>query len=163
MSLTFTSLTAARRRPHVRGDGQIGPTAPASPDRTGGDRLHRLLAGGAGSPGLPDMEWTHVLRKVWPHGRWHNPEERDAARTEWRARREDWRAWKRGHRWGQAPASGNVAFDEYREETLRKLDEEQREFRDYLDKLRSAKDRAEFEQFMAERRNRPPATEPPQA
>src|SRR5205814_10595215 len=66
MSLTFTSLTAARRRPHVRGDGQIGPTAPASPDRTGGDRLHRLLAGGAGSPGLPDMEWTHVLRKVWP-------------------------------------------------------------------------------------------------
>jgi hypothetical protein len=95
------------------------------------------------------------------HGRWYNPEERDAARTEWRARREDWRAWKRGHRWGQAPASGNVAFDEYREETLRKLDEEQREFRDYLDKLRSAKDRAEFEQFMAERRNRPPTTEPP--
>ncbi|HSI01795.1 MAG TPA: DUF2852 domain-containing protein, partial [Reyranella sp.] len=42
-----------------------------------------------------------------------------------------------------------------------RLDEEQRHFRDYLDKLRSAKDRAEFDQFMAERRNRPPATEPP--
>ena len=94
------------------------------------------------------------------HGRWHNPEERDAARTEWRARREDWRAWKRGHRWGQAPASGNVAFDEYREETLRKLDEEQREFRDFLDRLRAAKDRAEFDQFMNERRGRPPAPAP---
>ena len=97
------------------------------------------------------------------HGRWYTPEERDAARAEWRARREDWRDWKRRHRWGRASSSGNVAFDEYREETLRKLDEEQREFRDYLDKLRSAKDRAEFDQFMAERRNRPPATEPPPA
>ena len=97
------------------------------------------------------------------YGRWYTPEERDAARDEWRARREDWKAWKRRHRWGRAASSGNVAFDEYREETLRKLDEEQREFRDYLDKLRSAKDRAEFDQFMNERRNRPPATEPPPA
>ena len=64
---------------------------------------------------------------------------------------------------GRQSSSGNVAFDEYREETLRKLDEEQREFRDYLDRLRSAKDRAEFDQFMTERRNRPPATEPPVA
>ena len=59
--------------------------------------------------------------------------------------------------------SGNVAFDEYREETLRKLDEEQREFRDFLDRLRAAKDRSEFDQFMNERRNRPPAPEPPPA
>ena len=84
-------------------------------------------------------------------------------REEWRARREEWKAWKRRVR-GARTSSGNVAFDEYREETLRKLDEEQREFRDYLDKLRSAKDRAEFDQFMAERRNRPPAppsSEPP--
>jgi hypothetical protein len=97
------------------------------------------------------------------YGRWYTPEERDAARAEWRARREEWRSWKRRHRWGRDTSSGNVAFDEYREETLRKLDEEQREFREYLDRLRSAKDRAEFDQFMAERRNRPPATEPPPA
>ena len=99
-------------------------------------------------------------------GRWHNPEERDAVRDEWRARREEWRAWKRRAR-SARNSSGNVAFDEYREETLRKLDDEQREFRDYLDKLRSAKDRAEFDQFMADRRNRPPAppssSEPPPA
>ena len=63
-------------------------------------------------------------------------------------------------RWG-GQGSGNVAFDEYREETLRKLDEEQREFRDFLDRLRAAKDRAEFDEFMNERRNRPPAAEPP--
>ena len=70
------------------------------------------------------------------HGRWFTPEERDAARNEWRAKREEWRAWKRRTRWGHSASSGNVAFDEYREETLRKLDEEQREFRDYLDRLR---------------------------
>ena len=95
------------------------------------------------------------------YGRWYNPEEREAARNEWRARREEWKAWKRRNRWGGQSSSGNVAFDEYREETLRKLDEEQREFRDFLDRLRAAKDRAEFDQFMNERRNRPPATEPP--
>ncbi len=55
--------------------------------------------------------------------------------------------------WGQR-SSGNRAFDDYRAETLRRLEEEQREFRDYLERLRQAKDRTEFEQFMAERRNR---------
>ena len=53
------------------------------------------------------------------------------------------------------PSSGNHAFDEYRTETLRRLEEEQREFRDFLDRLRFAKDKAEFDQFMADRRNRP--------
>ncbi|MGH8432498.1 MAG: DUF2852 domain-containing protein [Solimonas sp.] len=88
------------------------------------------------------------------YGRWYGPDGREA--------REEFRAWRRGHRWGRN-GSGNVAFDEYREETLRKLDEEQREFRDFLDRLRAAKDRSEFDQFMNERRNRPPATEPPPA
>ena len=67
-----------------------------------------------------------------------------------------------GSPWGP-PSSGNHAFDEYRTETLRRLEEEQREFRDFLDRLRAAKDRAEFDQFMNERRNRPPASEPPPA
>jgi hypothetical protein len=52
-------------------------------------------------------------------------------------------------------SSGNFAFDEYRAETLRRLEEEQREFKEFLDRLRHAKDKAEFEQFMAERRRRP--------
>ena len=57
----------------------------------------------------------------------------------------------------QPRSSGNRAFDEYRAETLRRLEEEQREFRDFLDRLRMAKDKQEFDQFMAERRNRPDA------
>ena len=48
--------------------------------------------------------------------------------------------------------SGNKAFDDYRAETLRRLEEEQREFVDYLERLRRARDKAEFDGFMAERR-----------
>ena len=63
--------------------------------------------------------------------------------------------------WGAtAPSSGNRAFDEYRADTLRRLEEEQREFKEFLQRLRFAKDRAEFDQFMAERRNRPDAPQP---
>ncbi|WP_029353232.1 DUF2852 domain-containing protein [Bosea sp. 117] len=58
-------------------------------------------------------------------------------------------------------SSGNAAFDEYRQETLRRLEDEQRDFKDFLERLRQAKDKSEFDQFMAERRNRPaPAPEP---
>jgi Protein of unknown function (DUF2852) len=60
-----------------------------------------------------------------------------------------------------APSSGNRAFDEYREETLRRLEEEQREFAAFLDRLRVAKDKAEFDQFMTERRQRPPTPPEP--
>jgi Protein of unknown function (DUF2852) len=56
--------------------------------------------------------------------------------------------------WWQPSRSGNQAFDEYRTETLRRLEEEQHEFQDFLRRLRQAKDKAEFDQFMAERRDR---------
>jgi len=58
--------------------------------------------------------------------------------------------------WGGPPSSGNRAFDEYRSETLRRLEDEQREFQDFLGRLRMARDKAEFDQFMADRR-KPPA------
>ena len=54
-------------------------------------------------------------------------------------------------------SSGNRAFDEYRDETLRRLEEEEREFKEFLDRLRQAKDKAEFDQFMAEMRSRRPS------
>jgi hypothetical protein len=57
--------------------------------------------------------------------------------------------------------SGNTAFDEYRAETLRRLEDEEREFRSFLDRLRRARDKAEFDQFLAERRNA--SSQPPQA
>ena len=60
--------------------------------------------------------------------------------------------------WSQQ-SSGNRAFDEYRQDTLRRLEEEQAEFKGFLDRLRHAKDKAEFDQFMSEHRTRP--TPPP--
>ncbi|MFD1883212.1 DUF2852 domain-containing protein [Paracoccus pacificus] len=49
-------------------------------------------------------------------------------------------------------ATGNSAFDAYREETLKRLEEERDEFLTFLTRLREAKDKAEFDQFMNERR-----------
>src|SRR5882724_8528572 len=66
--------------------------------------------------------------------------------------------------WHPSPRpSGNRAFDEYRQETLRRLEEEQREFQEFLVRLRMAKDKAEFDQFMAERRSRANPSPPPQS
>ncbi len=69
--------------------------------------------------------------------------------------------------WFSASSSGNSAFDDYRQETLKRLEEEQREFKEFLERLRFAKDRSEFDQFMAARRQpsseegrEPPPAEP---
>lgn len=51
-----------------------------------------------------------------------------------------------------AKGSGNAAFDAYKAETLRRLEAEQAEFADYLNRLRDARGREEFERFMAERK-----------
>jgi hypothetical protein len=50
-------------------------------------------------------------------------------------------------------STGNAAFDAYRDETLKRLEDEHRAFLDFLQKLRDARDKAEFDQFMDERRN----------
>ena len=57
--------------------------------------------------------------------------------------------------------TGNAAFDEYREQELKRLDEERRkleamraEFESFLSELRRVKDREEFDRFMQEFRNR---------
>ncbi len=70
-------------------------------------------------------------------------------------------AMRRASRFYQAQ-TGNMAFDEWRQAELtrldeerRKLDEAQREFGEYVDAIRRAKDREEFERFMAERRAKP--------
>jgi Protein of unknown function (DUF2852) len=70
----------------------------------------------------------------------------------------DWKNWACGPSAGSnSTSSGNHAFDEYKAETLRRLEEEQKEFGSFLERLRFAKDKAEFDQFMADRRNQPPA------
>nr|WP_242679777.1 DUF2852 domain-containing protein [Paracoccus nototheniae] len=50
-----------------------------------------------------------------------------------------------------AGSTGNTAFDAYRAETLKRLEDEHREFMDFLAKLREAKDKSEFDQFMDKR------------
>ena len=60
-------------------------------------------------------------------------------------------------------SSGNAAFDEYRAEQLKRLEEERKrldeeiqQFHDYMRNLRMARDREEFDRFMRERNgNRP--------
>jgi hypothetical protein len=92
-------------------------------------------------------------------GHWQAKMERMQDKMEWlRARME--RARNSGGGWGGQRSSGNRAFDDYRAQTLRRLEDEQREFKEFLERLRFAKDRAEFDQFMAERRNRPPGEDP---
>lgn len=48
-------------------------------------------------------------------------------------------------------SSGNTAFDAYKAETLRRLMDEQGSFEAFLERLRAAKDKSEFDQFMDER------------
>ena len=58
-------------------------------------------------------------------------------------------AWK-SHMNAMRP-SGNTAFDAYKTETLRRLEDEQKAFEEFLARLREAKDKAEFDQFMDDR------------
>ena len=96
---------------------------------------------------LAFLLWSGRMGCGWhgDRGRW---QQRMAQR--WDSRMDRWS--RKAHAYG---SSGNRAFDEYREETMRRLEDEQREFRDFLERLRAAKDRAEFDQFMADRRSRP--------
>ncbi len=59
--------------------------------------------------------------------------------------------WMRGFRRNGGPPSGNQSFDSYRDDALRKLKKEQCEFRAYLAQLHQARERSEFNAFMAER------------
>ncbi len=47
--------------------------------------------------------------------------------------------------------SGNSAFDAYKSDTLRRLEEEQEAFSAFLQRLREAKDKSEFDTFMDDR------------
>ncbi|MGL4309164.1 MAG: DUF2852 domain-containing protein [Paracoccaceae bacterium] len=57
-------------------------------------------------------------------------------------------AWGRGF---AAGSSGNSAFDAYKADTLRRLEDEQQNFEAFLKRLRDAKDKQEFDSFMEDR------------
>jgi Protein of unknown function (DUF2852) len=98
--------------------------------------------------------------------------------------RAPWAAWKGGESWKSGNMwktaedkarrwrddfrsnSGNSAFEEYKAQELAKLDEirrrleeEQRAFAEFTERVRRAKDKEEFDRFMAERRSSPASAE----
>ena len=92
--------------------------------------------------------WTHGRHERWQRRMQEGMERMQQAAS-------SWGPWGSG--WGgpaRQASSGNHAFDEYRAETLRRLEDEQRDFIEFLNRLRQAKDKAEFDQFMAERGRR---------
>jgi hypothetical protein len=105
---------------------------------------HRPIYAGSGPMGC----WNHGTDR-WEGklARMQEKMDRVRAKVDGIRNRGDW--------WGSPPSSGNRAFDDYRTETLRRLEDEQREFKEFLERLRFAKDRDEFDQFMDQRRNRP--------
>lgn len=72
----------------------------------------------------------------------------------WRAQARRWYALSSDASRRPAPFrnSGNTAFDDYKAETLRRLDEEREKFREFLERLRKSRDKEAFDRFMAERR-----------
>ena len=104
----------------------------------------------------------------WPLGllalflKWKNGEMwRGSAggETPWAGiKKPDIQAWQQRYRNHGFARTGNAAFDDYNRAELdkldaqrRKLEEDQRAFGDFVERLRKAKDQDEFERFMAER------------
>ena len=71
---------------------------------------------------------------------------RGSRHTQQDGSRESFRAMSRAFR-----PSGNAAFDAYKAETIRRLTDEQEAFEAFLQRLRDAKDKQEFDSFMEDR------------
>lgn len=107
----------------------------------------------SGRMGCRSENWSKGGRDDWR-----------AMRQEWKDKKREWKQqmrkrWHEGHDASPMRPSGNAAFDDYKADTLRRLEEEQNEFNDFLANLRKSKDKAEFDQFMASRRNGDNATD----
>jgi len=110
-----------------------------------------------------------VFWKVWQRKHAYEGDLASFIQDKWQAKRDRFVAhkanWTAGassfSSWGM-PSSGNVAFDEWRAAELARLEEErqklaaaEREFNDFMENLRRAKDREEFDRFMAARASSP--------
>jgi hypothetical protein len=106
----------------------------------------------------------------WKNGEmWRGASESNAPWSGFKA--PDFQSWKQSATSGFGggfAGSGNAAFDAYKREQMkrldeerRKLEEEQKAFRDFVEKVRRAKDQEEFDRFMAER-NAPGTPDVPQ-
>ena len=103
---------------------------------------------------LAFLIWSGRMGCSGRGGMWGSEDRRERFERKMDRMRERFSAWNAGEREQGFAPSGNRAFDEYREETLKRLEDEAREFRGFLERLRLAKDKAEFDQFMADRRTR---------
>lgn len=101
--------------------------------------------------------------KMWQRRSGYPGDLQTAAQEKWREARSAMSGapWS-GRRGFYAASTGNSAFDDWKaaeiarlEEERRKLQEAHREFSAFVENIRRAKDREEFERFMSERRNRP--------
>jgi hypothetical protein len=112
-----------------------------------------------------------VLWKVWQRKHDYEGDLSTFIQEKWQAKRA-WAmetGWAHRAEWGCGGSrfagwglrsSGNAAFDEWRAAELARLEEErqklvaaEREFADFMENLRRAKDREEFDRFMNARRN----------
>ena len=100
--------------------------------------------------------WGHKVPEIRQHF--------DGVKRDWGTSRREW-CGPRGtsHSYSQ---SGNSAFDDYRERELKRLDEERRkieedrrEFEAYVQNLRRARDKEEFDRFMNDRATKRPGGE----
>lgn len=109
-----------------------------------------------------------IFRKYKKGELWNGASEMDAPWSNW----QNWKSprdaaenlsghfsgkWKRPD-WQGFSNTGNQAFDEYRKVELekleamrRKLDDERKAFDEFLTKMRHAKDREDFDRFMADK------------
>jgi hypothetical protein len=108
--------------------------------------------------------------KIWQRKSGYQGDLQTVAQDKWREARSAMSAgpWQGRRGFYAASSTGNSAFDEWKaaeiarlEEERRKLQEAHREFATFVDNIRRAKDREEFERFMNERRNRPADGAPP--
>lgn len=104
----------------------------------------------SGRMGCRNQNWNQNGEPDW---RAMRQEWKDKKRSFKQQMRQNWQAERNGA--SSMQPSGNAAFDEYKAETLRRLEDEQAQFTDFLDHLRKSKDKAEFDEFMKSRRADP--------
>jgi len=112
-----------------------------------------ILAWPLGLAMLAFLLWSGRMSCGGRNGMWGSSEDRrDRFERKMEKMRQRFEAWSGGSRERGFPPTGNRAFDEYRAETLKRLEDEANDFRSFLDRLRMARDKSEFDQFMSERR-----------
>ncbi len=108
-------------------------------------------------PGLVALLLKLKKGEMWPRS--------SESQAPWASfKKPDFESW-RSHRGYGFASSGNAAFDDYKRAQLqrleaerRKLEEEQRAFGEYVERLRRAKDQDEFDRFMADHKGPGPST-----